>query len=123
MPFRHCHNNLNIRYKGAQGNLGYAGYYRNFSSTSRSEETLITNSNEIKALVPLTYRPKGCEVPQLESKYAQAGESALKLFKVYEKRINKASSKIIFNSDDLNYMLVIPINVPLPITLTDVLNL
>ena len=94
MPFKHCHNNLNIRYKGARGNLVYAGCYRSFSSTSRSEETLMANSTEIKALVPLVNRPIGCEVPQLESKYARAGESALKLFKLYEKRINKASNKV-----------------------------
>jgi heme/copper-type cytochrome/quinol oxidase subunit 1 len=93
MQFKHCHNNLNTRYKGTRRNLIYAGYYRSFSSTSRSEETLMANSTEIKALVPIVYRPKGCEVPQLESKYARAGESTLKLFKLYEKRINKASKQ------------------------------
>ena len=94
MPFKHCHNNLNVRYKGARGNSVYAGCYRNFSNAGRSEETLMANSTETKALVPLVYRPKSCEVPQLESKYARAGKSALKLFKLYEKRINKASKKV-----------------------------
>ena len=94
MPFKHCHNNLNVRYKGARGNSIYAACYRNFSSSGRSEETVMANSTETNALVPFVYRPTGCEVPQLESKYARAGESALKLFKLYEKRINKASEKV-----------------------------
>lgn len=92
MPPKHCYNNLNIRYKDARKNLVYAGCYRSFSTTSRSEEILTANCTEITALVPIIYKPKGCEVPQLESKYARAGESALKLFKLYEKRINKASN-------------------------------
>lgn len=54
----------------------------------------MANNTKIKALVPVVYRPKGCEVPQLESKYARANEFALKLFKLYEKRINKTSSKV-----------------------------
>ncbi len=41
----------------------------------------------------LTY-PKGCEVPQLEANYARAGDSALNLFTLYEKKINKASIKV-----------------------------
>jgi hypothetical protein len=94
MPFKHRHNNLNICYKGARGKSVYAGCHRSFSNTSKSEETVVANSTVTNALVPLVYRLKGCEVPQLESEYARAGESALKLFKLYEKRINKASSKV-----------------------------
>lgn len=44
--------------------------------------------------MPFIYRLKSCEVHQLESKDAQVGEFTLNLFKFYEKRINKTSSKV-----------------------------
>ena len=49
------------------------------------------------------YRLKDCKFLQLESEYARAGESAFKLLKFYEKRINKAFSKVklIFTLVDL----------------------
>jgi group II intron reverse transcriptase/maturase len=39
-------------------------------------------------------RQKGCEVLQLDPNYARASKDSLKLFKLYEKRINKASKKV-----------------------------
>lgn len=94
MPSKHSHINLNARYKGARGNSVYAGNFRNFSNAGRSEETITVNSTLNNEFLPIVYRPKDYEVPQLETNYARAGESALKLFKLYEKRINKASIKV-----------------------------
>ena len=53
----------------------------------------MTNSTGTNAFMFFVYRLKSCEVLQLESKYAWTGGSVLKLFKLHEKRINKASSK------------------------------
>ena len=92
MPTKHCYNNLNTRYNGARGNSKYAGSYRSFSNSGRSEETVVTKCTEIKDLV--IYRPKGCKVPQLDPNYARAAESALKLFAIYEKKIIKASKHV-----------------------------
>jgi len=40
MPFKHHHSNLNSCYKGTRGNSIYAGSYRSFSDSSRSEVTV-----------------------------------------------------------------------------------
>jgi len=84
MPLKHQHhNNLNTFY-GIRRNSGYAGLKRNFSYSSRSEETVVAKS--IKALV--AYRQKSCEVPQSDKNLARSKNLGLKLFKLYEKRIN-----------------------------------
>lgn len=92
MSFKHRHNNLNVRDKGARENSRYAGSYRNFSNAGRSEETVMAKRTEVKELI--IFRPQGCEVPQLDPNYTRAVESALKLFKNYEKRISKASKQV-----------------------------
>ena len=91
MPYKHRHSSLNIRCNSISGNLGYAGKHRGFSSSGRSEETVVGKSIH-NALV--IYEPKACEVLQLGSNYTRAVSSALKLFKLYEKRISKASKKV-----------------------------
>jgi len=89
MPFKHHHSNLNTFYV-INRNLAYAGTTRSFSSSSRSEETVMANST--KELV--VFRSKGCEVPQLDENIARSKKLGLKLFKLYEKRIDKASNKV-----------------------------
>ncbi len=58
IPSKHRHSNINTRYKGVQGNLVYAGNFRSFSSASRSEETVMTNSNVNNEFLPIAYIPK-----------------------------------------------------------------
>jgi len=90
MPLKHHHNNLNTFY-GIHKNSAYAGLTRSFSCSSRSEETVVAKGT--KALV--AYRQKSCEVPQSDDKnIAHSKNLGFKLFKLYEKRINKASKKI-----------------------------
>lgn len=91
MPFKHRHSSLNIRCNSISGNLVYAGKHRGFSSSSRSEET-VAGKSIYNALV--IYEPKACEVLQSDSNYTRAVSTALKLFKLYEKRIGKASKKV-----------------------------
>ena len=90
-PLKLSQCNLNIRYYSTSGNLRYARIDRGFSTSSRSEETLM--DKRIKnALV--AYEPKVCEVLQSNQNYARADYSALKLFTIYEKKIRKASKKV-----------------------------
>ena len=86
--------NLNIRYYGTSGNLGNARIDRGFSTPSRSEVRIVGNGIKY---TPAVYEPKACEVLQLNKNYARAVMAALKLFKIYDKRIHKAS-KIVKNT-------------------------
>jgi group II intron reverse transcriptase/maturase len=70
--------------------LIYAGSYRNFSGTGRSEETVVAECTKL----PIVFGQKSCEVPQLDPNYARALNDALKQFKLYEKKIDKASIKV-----------------------------
>jgi hypothetical protein len=101
MPSKHSHNNLTFIKRRPQRKLEYAGFYRIFSDFGRSEETVVANSINLSKAVG----PKGCEVPQLDPNNAGACNDALKLFKLYEKRINKASKKVqtIFTSTNIFY--------------------
>lgn len=95
MLFKHNRRNLNTRYEGTSGNLGNAKMDRGFSTISRSEVRVMGKGICCYALV--VYEPAACEVLQLNKNYARAANAALKLFKVYEKRIHKAS-KIVQNT-------------------------
>lgn len=101
MPSKHSHNNLTLIKRGPQRKLEYAGFYRIFSDFGRSEETVVANSINLSKAVG----PKGCEVPQLDPNNAGACNDALKLFKLYEKRIHKASKKVqtIFTATNMFY--------------------
>jgi hypothetical protein len=91
MPFKHRHSDLNIRCSSINGNLAYAGRFRSFSNSSRSEERVVGKCIDNTLVI---YKPKACEVLQLDSNYTRAAFAALKLFKLYEKRIGKASKKV-----------------------------
>lgn len=92
MPFKHfVMYNLSIRYKSINENLRYAGLYKSFFSTGRSEEIVMDKC--IKKEI-VFFEPKVCEVLQLDQNYARATREALKLFNLYKKRINKASKKV-----------------------------
>lgn len=91
MPSKHHHNNLNSRYKGTRRNSRYAGSYRSFSDSSRSEVRLVAKCTWLLMIVP---GQKSCEVPQLDPNYTRALKDSLKLFKLYEKKIDKASKKV-----------------------------
>lgn len=90
MSIKHSHSNLNFRYKGLRGNSIYAGSYRSFSNSGRSEITVVAECTKL----PVVFGQKGCEVSQSDPNYARAFKDALKLFKLYEKRINKASKRV-----------------------------
>ena len=91
MSSKHSQYNLNSRYKGTKGNSIHAGSYRSFSDTSRSEVGVAGECTWLPMVVP---RQKGCEVLQSDPNYARALKDSLKLFELYEKKINKASKKI-----------------------------
>lgn len=78
-----------LKHKKSNANryLVYAILNRGFSTSSRSEVTLVGNS--------ISRELKVCEVPQLEfCKSPKVILAGLQLFKLYEKRINAASKKI-----------------------------
>jgi hypothetical protein len=91
MPIKHNYSNLNSRYKGTRGNSIYAGSYRSFSDSSRSEARLATNRTWLPMTLP---GPTSCEVLQSDPNYARALKNSFELFKLYEKRIHKASKKV-----------------------------
>lgn len=91
MPFKHNNSNLNSRYKGTRRNSIYAGSYRSFSDSGRSEVTVMAKRNWLPMVLPI---PTSCEVLHSDPNYARALEDTLKLFKLYEKRINKTSKKV-----------------------------
>lgn len=71
--------------------LRYAGMYRGFSTSSRSEVTVVDNVSEEKtwALVAVSSPVKVCEVPQTEH-----FSNAQRLLNNYKNKINKASRKV-----------------------------
>jgi len=91
MPFKHNHSNLTSRYKGTRGNSTYAGSYRSFSDSSRSEVTVAAKCTWLPMIIP---GQKSCEVLHLDPNYARASKDSFKLFKLYEKRINKSSKRV-----------------------------
>lgn len=91
MPFKHSHSNLNTRYKSISENLTYAGCSRRFSSSSRSEETVVDKCIMNSLII---YEPKVCEVLQSDPNYARSVNAGLELFNLYKKKINKASNKV-----------------------------
>ena len=91
MPFKHRHSNLNSCYKGTRRNSIYAGSYRSFSDSSRSEVTVAVDCTWLPMVLP---GQKNCEVPQSDPNYARALKDSLKLFKLYEKKIDKASKRV-----------------------------
>lgn len=95
------HNNLTFIKRGLQRNLAYAGSYRSFSSSGRSEETLVAECTNL----PVMVGQKGCEFPQLDPNFARACNDAFKLFNLYEKRLNKASKKVqsVFTASNFMY--------------------
>jgi group II intron reverse transcriptase/maturase len=101
MPFKHSHNNITFTKRGSQRKLVYAGIYRNFSESGRSEETVMAKNTNLPAIVG----QKNCEVPQLDPNNAWAYNDALKLFNLYEKRIGKASKKVQTVFTAINFLL------------------
>jgi len=91
MPFKHNHSNLNSHYKGTRGNSIYARNYRSFSDSSRREVRVAIECTWLPMLTP---GQKNCEVPHLDLNYARASKDSLKLFKLYEKKINKSSKRV-----------------------------
>ena len=91
MPSKHNHSNLNSSYKSTRRNSLYAGSYRGFSSSSRSEVTVVDKCIFLPNVVK---EQKVCEVLHSDQKYARAFKEALKLHKLYERKINKASKKV-----------------------------
>jgi hypothetical protein len=86
--------NLNIRFYSTSGHLVNARRGRGIFTPSRSEVKVVSNSIENAVIV---YKLKACEVLQSNMDFARATITALKLFMVYNKRIDKAS-KIVKNT-------------------------
>lgn len=91
MPTKHNLFNLNSRYNSTRGNSRYAGCCRSFSDPGSSEARIAANRTWLPMLVP---GPTSCEVLQSDSNYARALKDSFELFKLYEKRIDKASKKV-----------------------------
>merc|ERR1712207_129824 len=78
-------------YKGTRRNSLYAGSYRGFSSSSRSEVTVM---DECIYLPNIVKEQKVYKVLHSDQRYARAFKKALKLHKLYERKIHKAPKKV-----------------------------